>query len=44
MERDAKTARGSLPVLLTSVKGPDGGAAIADWVSRRLTERSTARA
>jgi urease accessory protein len=44
MERDAKAARGSLPVLLTSVKGPDGCRAIAEWVSRRLTERRTARA
>jgi urease accessory protein len=41
MERDAKTARGSLPVLLTSVKGKDGGRAVADWVSHRLAEWNT---
>ncbi|MEU5992074.1 urease accessory protein UreG [Spirillospora sp. NPDC047418] len=44
MERDAKAARASLPVLLTSVTGADGGRAIADWVTGRLAGRGTVRA
>lgn len=44
MEHDAKTARGDLPVLLTSVKGHHGGIAVADWVTSRLAERNRVRA
>jgi urease accessory protein len=44
MERDARAARGPLPVVLTSVKADGGVRPIADWVRQRLAERTTARA
>ncbi|GAA0269295.1 urease accessory protein UreG [Actinomadura nitritigenes] len=44
MERDAESARGSLPVVLTSVRADHGIDPIADWVCRRLAEQATARA
>ncbi|MES9606775.1 urease accessory protein UreG [Actinomadura sp. NPDC048032] len=44
MERDARSARGPLPVVLTSVKADHGVDPIADWVRRRLAEQAAARA
>jgi urease accessory protein len=43
MERDAKTARGTRPVVLTSVRAEGGSQPIAEWVSRRITEWTTAQ-
>src|SRR6266545_6902288 len=36
MERDAKTARGTRPVVLTSVRAEGGSQPIAEWVSHRV--------
>ncbi|GAA2285239.1 urease accessory protein UreG [Actinomadura luteofluorescens] len=44
MERDARSARGSLPVVLTSVRAEGGIEPVADWVRRRLAEHAPARA
>ncbi|GGU90649.1 urease accessory protein UreG [Actinomadura cremea] len=44
MERDAKAARGSLPVVLTSVKADHGIEPVADWIRHRVAEQATARA
>jgi len=44
MERDARTARGSLPVILTSVKADGGVDPVVDWVRHRLAEWVEARA
>ncbi|MGI5419599.1 urease accessory protein UreG [Actinomadura luteofluorescens] len=44
MERDARAARGSLPVVLTSVRAEGGIEPVADWVRRRLAEHAPARA
>lgn len=37
MASDAKEQRGELPVLFTSLTGPDGVAPVADWVRARFT-------
>ncbi|MFA1546966.1 urease accessory protein UreG [Actinomadura chokoriensis] len=44
MERDARSVRGSLPVVLTSVKADHGIDPIADWVRGRIAEQAAARA
>lgn len=44
MERDARTARGARPVVLTSVRTGDGIQSVAEWVSRRVAEWATAPA
>ncbi|MFI7616569.1 urease accessory protein UreG [Nonomuraea terrae] len=41
MERDARAARGTLPVILTSVRAEGGIHPVAAWVRRRLAERPT---
>jgi urease accessory protein len=46
MDRDARAARGELPVLFQSLTGPGGGtagvAAVADWVRTQLRARGRA--
>jgi urease accessory protein len=44
MERDARTARGSLPVVLTSVRSDHGIEPVADWIRHRVTGNPTVRA
>ncbi|TDD27880.1 urease accessory protein UreG [Nonomuraea terrae] len=44
MERDARAARGTLPVILTSVRAEGGIRPVAAWVRRRLAERPTQHA
>jgi urease accessory protein len=36
MERDATARRGAMPMLFTSLVGPDGAAQVADWVRSQL--------
>ncbi|MFC5183866.1 urease accessory protein UreG [Actinomadura harenae] len=43
MERDARAARGSLPVVLTCLKDQHGIEPVADWVCRRLADLTAAR-
>lgn len=44
MERDAKTARGTRPVVLTSVRAEGGIEPVAAWVGHHVTEWNTAQA
>ena len=44
MERDAKTARGTRPVVLTSVRTDGGIQPVAEWISHRLAEWTTTQA
>ncbi|MER6944721.1 urease accessory protein UreG [Nonomuraea sp. NPDC000554] len=43
MERDAKAARGTRPVVLASIRADDGVRPVADWVTRRVAEWAAAR-
>ncbi|CAN0288253.1 unnamed protein product [Phaeothamnion confervicola] len=41
MDRDAKARRGDLPIEFTSLVGPEGAIAVADWVRAQLAAWST---